>query len=48
MSAIPGLGRLRQQDLEFKANLGCIARPYLQKQTYCKYKIFYQQTESEA
>jgi hypothetical protein len=31
MTVIPGLGRLRQENLEFKANLGYIDRPYLKK-----------------
>jgi hypothetical protein len=28
---IPALGRQTEEDTEFKANLGCIVRPYLRK-----------------
>jgi hypothetical protein len=31
MPIIPGIGRLRQEDHGFKANLGYVARPYLKK-----------------
>jgi ubiquinone/menaquinone biosynthesis C-methylase UbiE len=33
MSIIPTLGRLRQEDYKFKAGLGYIVRPFLNKHT---------------
>jgi hypothetical protein len=36
MTVITALKRLRQEDLEFKANLGYIARPHLKKKENIK------------
>jgi hypothetical protein len=33
LPAIPALGRLRQEDCQFKASLGYRVRPYLKKET---------------
>jgi hypothetical protein len=39
MAIIPALGRLRQEDHEFKASLGCLVRPCLKKSNQKKKEL---------
>jgi hypothetical protein len=48
ISVFSALGRLRQEDCEFEARLGCTARPYLQNKTKQNAKNYHERQTNVA